>query len=154
MAREVLYQYKNIAQNVVVGTIEVVIKKFLIAAESKLDDALKKVKLLQMTACDGGYCLIVDLEAEETPEHIIMSTVSAEDSKDRTDRQLVTPGLRFMWEAYRTALDTIRNNVKLEVLYQVAMFNSSMLPTMRSNFVLNMKEKLSLGDYVICFDHI
>jgi translation initiation factor 3 subunit A len=60
-----------------------------------------------------------DLEADETPEFFMMSAVSAADSKDRIDRQVVTPWLRFLWEAYRTALDTIRNNARLEILYQV-----------------------------------
>ncbi len=63
--------------------------------------------------------LVDDLEAAETPESIMMNTVSQEESKERTDRQVVTPWLRFLWEAYRNALDTLRNNSRLEGLYQV-----------------------------------
>jgi hypothetical protein len=45
--------------------------------------------------------------------------VSGDQSRDRTDRALVTPWLKFCWESYRTALDTLKNNARLEVIYQV-----------------------------------
>lgn len=61
---------------------------------------------------------IYDLEAIETPEHLMMSTVQPQDSREKTDREFVTPWLRFMWEAYKTALDIVKNNVRLEGLYQ------------------------------------
>ncbi|CAO3578292.1 unnamed protein product [Absidia cylindrospora] len=47
----------------------------------------------------------------------MLSTVSGEQSKDRTDRAVVTPWLKFLWEVYRTVLDILRNNARLETLY-------------------------------------
>ncbi len=42
-----------------------------------------------------------DLEAEASPEEMMLSYVSGEKSKDRTDRELVTPWFKFLWETYR-----------------------------------------------------
>lgn len=42
-----------------------------------------------------------DLEAESSPEEMMLSYVSGEKSKDRTDRELVTPWFKFLWETYR-----------------------------------------------------
>lgn len=58
------------------------------------------------------------MEASETPESILLSTVSGEQSKDRTDRAVVTPWLKFLWETYRTVLDIFKNNSRLEIMYQ------------------------------------
>lgn len=111
-AREGLFHYKNIAQNTNIATIELVIKRFLDFSKQRLDEA-------QLVANQINLAYIDDLEEAETPESIMLSTVSNEDSKDRTDRQVVTPWLRFLWEAFRTALDALRNNSKLENMYQV-----------------------------------
>jgi len=46
-----------------------------------------------------------------------MSAVSGEDMQDRTDRAILTPWLKFLWESYRQCLDLLRNNVTVEKLY-------------------------------------
>ncbi|KAL2164635.1 hypothetical protein VTH06DRAFT_3852 [Thermothelomyces fergusii] len=116
LAKDALYQYKNIAQNSNVGTIELVLKKFIELAAEKVTTAQQKADEVQSSI--EATKNIEDLEASETPESILLATVSGEQSKDRTDRAIVTPWLKFLWEAYRTVLDILRNNARLELLYQ------------------------------------
>ncbi|CZS93321.1 hypothetical protein WAI453_000949 [Rhynchosporium graminicola] len=119
LAKDALYQYKNISQNTNVGTIELVLKKFIELAEEKVKTAQAKAddvqSSLETTDATTG---VDDLEASETPESILLSTVSGEQSRDRTDRAIVTPWLKFLWETYRTVLDILRNNARLEIMYQ------------------------------------
>lgn len=44
--------------------------------------------------------------------------MSGEQSRDRTDRAIVTPWLKFLWETYRTVLEILKNNARLEIMYQ------------------------------------
>lgn len=118
LTKDALYQYKNIAQNSNVGTIELVLKKFLELAAGKVTAAQQKADEVQTSIDATGAAGVDDLEATETPESIMLATVSGEQSKDRTDRAIVTPWLKFLWEAYRTVLDILRNNARLEILYQ------------------------------------
>ncbi|KAI4247696.1 MAG: hypothetical protein L6R40_001282 [Gallowayella cf. fulva] len=119
LAKDGLYQYKNTAQNTNVGTIELVLRRFIELADGKVTDAQTKATEIQSTLEPGAAGTTVeDLEAIETPESILLSTVSGEQSKDRTDRAVVTPWLKFLWETYRTVLEILKNNARLEVMYQ------------------------------------
>ncbi|KAM5541609.1 hypothetical protein V8D89_004799 [Ganoderma adspersum] len=110
-AKEGLMQYKNIAQNTSVASIEVVVNRFILLSDAKVQEAQEKA--------DKAVALDVDdLEASETPESILLGAVSGDQNKDRTDRALVTPWLKFLWESYRTALETLKNNARLETIYQ------------------------------------
>ncbi|ETN37270.1 uncharacterized protein HMPREF1541_08261 [Cyphellophora europaea CBS 101466] len=121
-AKDGLYQYKNIAQNTNVGTIELVLKKFIELAEAKVQEAQVKADQVQSNldsaAAQTVSNLDDDLEVTNSPESILLATVSGEQSKDRTDRAIVTPWLKFLWETYRTVLEILKNNARLEILYQ------------------------------------
>ncbi|KAJ7641309.1 hypothetical protein FB45DRAFT_1000054 [Roridomyces roridus] len=110
-AKEGLMQFKNIAQNTNVQSIETIITRFVQLADQKVTEAQAKAAV--QVAVD-----VEDLEASETPESILLGAVSGDQSKDRTDRALVTPWLKFLWESYRTSLETLKNNARLEVIYQ------------------------------------
>jgi hypothetical protein len=45
--------------------------------------------------------------------------VEGSKDKDRVERKIVTPWLRFAWEAYKTCLEVCKSNARLEVVYQV-----------------------------------
>lgn len=107
--RDVLYQYKKMTAPNNVGALATAVEKFLAASEKKVSEAQAEAK--QITIDEE------DLEAEQSPEDLLLSTVSAEQTKDRTDREVVTPWLKFLWEGYRSVLDVLRNNSKLEKLY-------------------------------------
>ncbi|KAK7750944.1 eukaryotic translation initiation factor 3 subunit A [Diatrype stigma] len=118
LAKDALYSYKNIAQNTNIATIELVLKKFIELAAEKVTAAQQKADEVQSTIEANAPDNVEDLEATETPESILLATVSGEQSRDRTERAVVTPWLKFLWEAYRTVLDILRNNARLELLYQ------------------------------------
>lgn len=95
-------------------------KKFIELSEQKVTEAQAKADEIQssLEPSASGGANVDDLEATETPESILLSTVSGEQSKDRTDRAIVTPWLKFLWETYRTVLEILKNNARLETMYQ------------------------------------
>lgn len=96
-----------------------VLKKFIDLAEQKVTTAQAKAEEIQSSLeSTSTTANVEDLEAIETPETILLATVSGEQSKDRTDRAIVTPWLKFLWETYRTVLEILKNNARLEILYQ------------------------------------
>ncbi|KAG0176499.1 eukaryotic translation initiation factor 3 subunit A [Apophysomyces sp. BC1021] len=117
MMKEGLHQYRNFAQNTSVNSIEIIVNKLVELSEQKVAEARAKADQIAVEVID-------DLEASETPESIMLSTVSGEQSKDRTDRAVVTPWLKFLWEVYRTVLDLLRNNARLETLYHTVTKNA------------------------------
>ncbi|KAI3754987.1 hypothetical protein L1987_54779 [Smallanthus sonchifolius] len=110
-AKDGLIQYRIICQQVNVNSLEEVIKHFMDLSTKKAELARSQAQALE-DALD-----VDDLEADKRPEDLMLSYVSGEKGKDRSDRELVTPWFKFLWETYRTVLEILRNNSKLMALY-------------------------------------
>ncbi|PKU82417.1 Eukaryotic translation initiation factor 3 subunit A [Dendrobium catenatum] len=110
-AKDGLIQYRIVCQQVNVNSLEEVIKYFMQLATERAEHARNQAQALE-DALD-----VEDLEADKRPEDLMLSYVSGEKGKDRSDRELVTPWFKFLWETYRTVLEILRNNSKLEALY-------------------------------------
>lgn len=46
-----------------------------------------------------------------------ISAVSGEDAQDRSDRTILTPWVKFLWESYCQCLELLRTNAHVETLY-------------------------------------
>lgn len=110
IAKEGLYQYKNICQQVNIKSLEDVVRKYIGLAEQKTEEARQESHQVVID--------VDDLEMPDTPESLLLKAVSGEDTQDRTDRAILTPWVKFLWESYRQCLDLLRNNSKVEKLYQ------------------------------------
>eukprot|EP00298_Acanthocystis_sp_HF-20_P013642 c20449_g2_i1.p1 GENE.c20449_g2_i1~~c20449_g2_i1.p1 ORF type:complete len:913 (-),score=391.39 c20449_g2_i1:30-2747(-) len=111
IVKDTLLQYRTVClQMSGVVSLEKCVKHFLKLAHERVEEAYNKAQRVVLD--------IEDLEEQETPESMMLKAVSGEDEKDRTDREIVTPWLKFLWETFRTILDVSRNNNKLEVVYQ------------------------------------
>lgn len=108
-----LHQFKKNVQLATNGlqSVETVSRKLIDLAEERLETAQAKADERALASVED------DLEAGESPEDILLSAVSSEQSRDRADRELVTPSLRFLWESFRLVLDLLRNNSRLEITY-------------------------------------
>ncbi|KAJ2181818.1 eukaryotic translation initiation factor 3 subunit A, partial [Coemansia sp. RSA 530] len=106
-----LMQYRNIVQHTSPESLGAVV-------ETMLENITQRVTEAQRNVEQSAVGSIEDLDEAETPENMILSLVSGEQNRDRADRAVVTPWLKFLWEAYRNLLDILRNNVRFETLYQ------------------------------------
>ncbi|XP_065289252.1 eukaryotic translation initiation factor 3 subunit A [Dermacentor albipictus] len=109
IAKEGLFQYRNICQQVNIKSLEDVVRGYLDLAEEKTEAAREES---QQAVVD-----IDDLDNVQTPESLLLSAVSSEDTQDRTDRVVLTPWVKFLWESYRQCLELLRNNSRVECLY-------------------------------------
>lgn len=112
-AKDGLIQYRIICQQVNVSSLEEVIKYFLKLSTEKAEEAQASVEA-EVADLD-----LKDLEEDSNPEDLMLSYVSGEGGKERADKETVTPWFKFLWETYRSVLDILRNNSKLEALYAV-----------------------------------
>ncbi|CAL1407529.1 unnamed protein product [Linum trigynum] len=110
-AKDGLMLYRIVCQHVNVSSLEEVIKHFMHFSAEKAEQARTQAQALE-EALD-----VDDLEADKRPEDLMLSYVSGEKEKERSDRELVTPWFKFLWEAYRTVLEVVKNNSNLEALY-------------------------------------
>ena len=87
-----------------------VMKHYIKLATDKVDKA---------QAESDGLKEVQDLDEMTTPEELMLSYVTSESGDDRRDRESVTPWFKFLWETYRNCLDILKNNSKLEALYNM-----------------------------------
>ncbi|CAF0756314.1 unnamed protein product [Didymodactylos carnosus] len=110
VAKDGLHQYKTISQAVSVKSLEDVIMKFLRNGEQRCMNARQ--------AAQSAVVDIDDLEVLQTPESLLLSAVCGESQQDRADRDLLAPWLKFVWESYKQCLDLLKNNNRVEKIYQ------------------------------------
>ncbi len=118
-AKDGLIQYRMVCSQINVASMETVLRHFMSLADEAAQKAIASAEGITNANIEALLGADYDLDAEETPESLMMATVGGEaDSKKRTERQVVTPALKFLWETYRSVLDVLRNNDKLGELYR------------------------------------
>eukprot|EP01121_Diplochlamys_sp_Union-15-3_P020111 TRINITY_DN7747_c0_g1_i2.p1 TRINITY_DN7747_c0_g1~~TRINITY_DN7747_c0_g1_i2.p1 ORF type:complete len:324 (-),score=71.67 TRINITY_DN7747_c0_g1_i2:22-993(-) len=108
-AKDALHQFRNMTQQQQ-NSLEEVLEFFMQKAEDAVEKAQKQAETAHAQANKE--------EQEPSKESSLLTSIAGEDSKDRLDKELVTPWLKFLWETYRMVLDILRNNPKLEHVYR------------------------------------
>ena len=122
LAKDGLIQYRIACQQVNVQSLEEVLKKFLELATKKVEDAI--------VAAGGStdeLMQVADLELEHTPEQVMLKayTMTPEELEAEDNVESPTPWFKFLWETYRNCLEVLRNNNKMEALYQLVAIEAS-----------------------------
>lgn len=108
VAKEGLYQYRNMCQTTNVASLTTVVQEYLANAE-KRTEAAKKESVVKVE--------VDDLDILTTPEMIMLSAVSGEGVQDRADRTHLMPWVKFLWDSYCQCLELLRTNPRVERLY-------------------------------------
>lgn len=111
IAKEGLFQYRNMFQLVNVNSLENVIRAYLRMAEEQTENAQAK------SSAAVAVLELDDLDNIATPESLLMSAVCGEDAQDRSDRTILLPWVKFLWESYCQCLELLRVNTHCEALY-------------------------------------
>jgi len=109
IAKEGLFQYRNMCQLTNVASLASVVQGYLNLAEQRTE-AARQESVESAAEVD-------DLDNLNTPEMIMLSAVSGEDAQDRSDRKILMPWVKFLWESYCQCLELLRTNIRVERLY-------------------------------------
>lgn len=110
-AKEGLHQFRNLSITQAPSSLEKVIDHLLTSAENKTVAAAE--------SCNVQTLLhqVDDIDKDLPPESILLDIVNPEKSKDRTEREVLLPWLKFVYESFKLVLDLLRNQPKLQNLY-------------------------------------
>ena len=111
MGKDGLYQFRVNCQPNNFASLEIAIRHFLDSSEQRIEKALSDAA--------RAAELIEKADKPLSPEEQWLLAATGEGPVDRSDREHITPWLKFLWEAYRTTLDLLKTNAKLEKLYHV-----------------------------------
>ena len=95
--------------NILIYSISSNILGYLTMAEQRTEKARKESA--------ESAAEVDDLDNLNTPEMIMLSAVSGEDAQDRSDRKILMPWVKFLWESYCQCLELLRTNLRVERLY-------------------------------------
>ncbi|XP_035225459.1 eukaryotic translation initiation factor 3 subunit A-like [Stegodyphus dumicola] len=110
-AKDGLYLYRSVCQGVNIKSWENSLYEYLQNAEVKTEHAKE---ISQATLFDSEA-----LDLTVTPEHLL-KYVSSEDAQDRTERIVLLPWVRFLWESYRICLELLRNPQMEKLFHKIA----------------------------------
>ena len=109
-AKDGLHQYRSICQHSnTPNSLAKIVKHFLNLAEKRCALAASQTTF-KLEASQ-------DLDEVYSAETIMLTSVSVAGDKERVERETLVPWLRFLHESYRTVLNIIGNNNKLERVY-------------------------------------
>eukprot|EP00968_Pinguiococcus_pyrenoidosus_P001489 scaffold65_cov233-Pinguiococcus_pyrenoidosus.AAC.8 len=111
--KEGLYQYRQLCmQSSVYGSLDKVARYLLNIAQAKAVATFDAAQV-ELTSTD------VSLEEEEmiTSDSVMLMATTAEGLRDRTAQETWVPWVKFLWESYRSIIETLKVNSKLEATY-------------------------------------
>ena len=122
--KDALIQYRSICQQTNSASLDKVLRYYKQVATDKLNAVEVAAKAegqpivpIDSASSVGAIATIDEDEGEDSNESLLIALMSGETVKERSDRALVQPWLKYEWECHRTILDVLRNNAKLERMY-------------------------------------
>eukprot|EP01035_Chromulina_nebulosa_P017678 gene17678-23268_t len=111
LVKDGLHQYRNLCQNIEPISLEIVINHLIDLSEKRATEARNKADKVTLAAA----AKVADLDQEESPESILLSSMTDEGSKHRTDIEVVVPWLKFLWEIYQRKgrIDDLKQAIEL-----------------------------------------
>ncbi|VEL14239.1 unnamed protein product, partial [Protopolystoma xenopodis] len=107
--KRIIHQYKNITVQECPSSLEEVLRHYFKSIKVKTEEARQQSK--------EAVPYVEDLDILETPESLMLNAVSVEGAQDRSDRTILMPWLKFLWDSYRIGLDLLRSSTKFENMY-------------------------------------
>ncbi|KAI3643951.1 hypothetical protein MP228_010115 [Amoeboaphelidium protococcarum] len=125
MAKDALQYYRNSTMNVSLPALEKMVDHWLMESGLNVQNALSKAGVAAdvsgTEAVDGKTVSIsqLDLDDDLTPQAVMEAALSQNDELQTrlTRRELLLPAFRFHWESFRSILDLLKMNAKVELIY-------------------------------------